>query len=441
MNAIGLLFALATAGMVLALPRRWAPLPFIVGATYMPMGQEITVGPFHFTIVRILVAAGYLRVMLKGERPAGGLTRLDRIMIFWAATAIFTGLFHEDPSAALIYRLGLVYDALGIFLLFRIFVQEHEDLLRICKIICILMVPVAMGMMVEKSTGTNCFGLLFGDSTGAEFRNGRFRGRGPFIHAIFAGTIGAVCLPMALYLWRAERTLALTGLAATGAIVFASGSSGPIMTLLTVIVAMVLWSQRRNLPIIRWLTVLSIVALALVMNDPVYYLLARIDITGGSTGYHRAALIQAAIEHFDEWWLVGTDYTRHWLAAGIPANNRSVDITNHYIAMGVMGGMPLMLAFVWVLAATFTAIIQALRLSQNEPSYEQFMIWILGSILFAHATTFISISYFGQAVFFFYLLLGCIGCLQAILPAYATSPDFDDEQASISAGTEFAKSA
>jgi hypothetical protein len=59
-----------------------------------------------------------------------------------------------------------------------------------------------------------------------------------------------------------------------------------------------------------------LIVLNLVMSDPVYFLIARIDITGGSTGYYRAALIQAAIRHFNEWWLIGTDYTKDWLLGG-----------------------------------------------------------------------------------------------------------------------------
>ena len=65
--------------------------------------------------------------------------------------------------------------------------------------------------------------------------------------------------------------------------------------------------------------------------------------------YHRAALIESAIKHLDEWWLAGTDYTRHWMPSGIPANENHTDLTNHYIAMGVMGGLLLLLLFIWLL--------------------------------------------------------------------------------------------
>ena len=131
MNIVGVLFSLITAGVLFAVPRRWAPLPLLMGATYMPVLQEIAIGPFHFTVVRILIAAGFLRVMAKAERFAGRLNRLDWAMIFWAFAAVGTSVFHKDPTGAIIFRLGVMFDCLGVFLLFRIFLQEPEDLRRV----------------------------------------------------------------------------------------------------------------------------------------------------------------------------------------------------------------------------------------------------------------------------------------------------------------------
>ena len=42
-----------------------------------------------------------------------------------------------------------------------------------------------------------------------------------------------------------------------------------------------------------------------VMNHGIWHLIARIDLVGGSTGYHRFHLIDKAIAHFGERWLVG----------------------------------------------------------------------------------------------------------------------------------------
>ncbi len=183
--------------------------------------------------------------------------------------------------------------------------------------------------------------------------------------------------------------------------VLASGSSGPILTTLSVVAAMFLWKIRDKLRAIRWLALVAILVLDVVMNDPVYFLLARIDITGGGTGYFRAQLIRSALEHLDEWWLAGTDYTRHWMPSGITANPNHTDMTNYYLQMGVWGGLLLMLLFIVVLLVAFVRVGKALQVSEAANSEDGFLIWTLGCILFGHATTFLSISYFDQTFLFF----------------------------------------
>ena len=434
MNGLGICFGPITAGLLLALPRRWAPMPLLMGAFYIPLGQEITIGPFHFTAIRILIVTGVLRVMVKGERVAGGLTRLDWLMILWASYAIFNSIFHNDPSAVLVYRLGLMLDAMGIFLLFRIFVQEWEDLRRLCGILCALVVPIAIGMIAENFTRRNYFALAFGDIAGPEFRDGSVRARGPFHHAILAGTIGAAFLPIALYLWRENRRLAFAGLGGAIGIVYASGSSGPIMTTLFMLFGVALWTQRQYFRAVRWLIVVGILALAVVMNAPVYYLIARIDITGGSSGYHRAALIESAMNHLDEWWLAGTDRTRHWMPAGIAANPAHTDLTNQYLVMGVMGGLLLLFFYAWVLFEAFSVVGRELRSSVDRGSMnDAFLIWTLGATLFGHTMTFLSISYFGQAFVVLYLLLAVIGSLHAMGPTCdpSSAPESEEDEAGV----------
>jgi O-antigen ligase len=170
------------------------------------------------------------------------------------------------------------------------------------------------------------------------------------------------------------------------------------------------------------LAVLAIFALNFLMNDPIYFLMARIDITGGSTGYFRAQLIQSAINHLSEWWFAGTDHTRHWMESGITADPNHTDMTNYYLQMGVWGGLPLMILFMWLIVAAFLRISQALRVRKGAPLSDQFVIWTLGAILFGHATAFWSISYFDQTIVFLCLVLACIGSLPILQRAMAQSP-------------------
>jgi hypothetical protein len=296
-----------------------------------------------------------------------------------------------------------------------------DELLQTCKIVIFILAPVAILMVWEKLKGYNGFSLL-GIPLEVAVRHGKFRATGPFGHAILAGTVGAVCLPLACFFWRRDRKLALVGVLATGAMVYASASSGPIMTALTVLFGLALWSVRGQMRAVRWGAVGLVFALSLVMQAPVYYLLAKIDLTGSSTGWHRAYLIEMSISHLGEWWFAGTDYTRHWMPTGVLWNANHTDITNHYIHMGVLGGLPLMLLFIAVLAAGFAAVGRGLRRNRHASVERRFLIWTLGAILFGHATTFFSICYFDQTVVYLYFLLAAIGSLNIVEPVTAHPP-------------------
>jgi hypothetical protein len=74
---------------MLALPRRWAPLPLIMGACYVTLGPAIRVGPFWFPFIRLLILVACVRILTRRVRLAGGVLRLDCIMLLWGAWAIW----------------------------------------------------------------------------------------------------------------------------------------------------------------------------------------------------------------------------------------------------------------------------------------------------------------------------------------------------------------
>jgi len=416
-NTIGLIFTFVAGAFLISLPRRAAAIPLLMGAAYVTRNPVLEIGPASFTVIRVLVLIGFLRVLMKGEKIRHGLNRTDLFLALWGLLLLGSGFFHTSDSWA--FRAGMVWSELGCYFLFRIFIQDHEDLNRLYKALCVFMVPIAMLMLFEKITGTNPFSIM-GDVTEiSEVRQGHTRARGPFNHPILAGTVGATCFAIALSMWRSQRKHAFMGLGAGFAIVLASTSSGPVMMVFFILFGLGLWRLRRYLNAIRWFVVVVIIALDATMTDPVYFLVARIDIAGGSTGWHRAELIRSSIEHLDEWWLLGTDYTRHWMPTGIPANTRHTDITNHLLTLGVMGGLPLMLSFVMATAAGFRMVGFALRENEDTSAEHSFLIWTLGAILFGHVVNFFSIVLYDQSVTFFYLILAGIGAVRAVKPSTA----------------------
>ena len=413
MNGFSIVLLCVSVVAMLALPRRWAGLPLLAGACYVTYGQGIEIGPFSFFFLRLLILAGVARVIVRGERLNGGLNGLDWLIIAWAGVMLLTCLGRESPSDVLVTRLGRIFDCAGIYFLFRVFFQSLEDVVSLCRITAIVLMPVALEMLFEHATRHNLFSIFGGVSEFPGVREGRLRAQGPFMHPILAGTVGAVCLPLMAGLWRHDRLLAPVGVAASLIMVWASGSSGPIMSAFAGALGLFLWKYQAHMRSIRWLALFGYIALDLVMKSPPYYLMGRIDLAGGSAGYHRAALIDSAIRHLDEWWFAGTEYTRHWMATGVTWNPNHTDITNHYLAMGVAGGLSLMLLFIGGLVVAFSYVGKILRAAPDlDPSW-QFLVWALGASLFANAATCISVSYFDQSFLFLYLVLGALGSVRA----------------------------
>jgi hypothetical protein len=412
MNGLGFFLTALATWLVLRLPRKWASFPLLGSVLLIPRTQVIEFGGASLTPIRILIFAGLCRVLLKQEQTPPKLNRFEVVLIVWALWMLISECLRT--GALSMVRVGDVYTILGVYFLFRVFLRAPQDILFAFKSLCIILLPVAAFMLLEKIKGTNYAALLFGESDFTVLRHGHYRARGLYANAILAGTNAAVCLPIAMFLWKSDRKVAICGSGAIAAIIFASGSSGPIMTALAGSGAVIFWTYRRYLRTLKWGFILSLFVLNLIMNDPVYFLIARLDINAGSTGWYRAKLIEGAIKHISDWWLVGTDYTLDWVPVGTAwIVGKHADMTNHFIQMGVWGGLLLMGLFVRKVWLGFSSLTRCLRhLQASSPDAK--LAWILGSILFAHVITFFSVSYFEPStlVLFYWNLaaifsLGC----------------------------------
>jgi hypothetical protein len=163
---------------------------------------------------------------------------------------------------------------------------------------------------------------------------------------------------------------------------------------------------------IRWGLLAAVVALHLIMKAPVWDLISRIDLAGGSTGWQRSQLISAAVRNIGEWWAIGTTDTGHWGWA-------MFDVTNQYLLEGVRGGVLTMTLFIAMLAIAFGCGGRAWRLvSKDRPT--RLLAWALGVSLFVHCTSFIAVNYFDQIYTVFYLTLAALGSLSCV--GYVRAP-------------------
>lgn len=408
MNPLFIIFVLAVLVAQFALPRRLAFAPLLVAVCHFQDVPVLQCG-VTFSIFKLVIMAGLLRAWAAGTLGWSSRQPLDVLFALWAGWIILSGFAHHPKDHnPMTIRLSVVYDFVGAYFYARAFIKNREDFLRFIKCLAFVVLPLALMVLVERAMVRDFYGVLDGGMVDPEIRGGRVRAAGPFGHAILLGTFGATSVPLMVALWRRHPRWAFAGMVACGLIVFCSASSGPILTLFSGLLGLTVWHWRTSVRRIRIAVISTVVVLHLVMEAPVWFLMARIDLAGGSTGWHRAELISTALRHLNEWWLVGTDYTRNWMEYGVGWSANQIDITNHYIYMGVTGGLPLMLCFIAILIKAFQLLGRGMRPMREAKDPDEFILWCVGASLLAHCFTFLSISYFDQNTVVLGLVLGSV---------------------------------
>lgn len=270
-----------------------------------------------------------------------------------------------------------------------------------------LSLPIVAVFAWEKKTGMNLFANLGGVPARTIIRDGELRCQGPFPHPILAGYFWASLLPVFLSRWwksAAAKPLVIASLVAGSGIVILSSATTPLLGGIAGIGVMSLYAIRSYMRPLRWAALGVLASLHIVMNAPVWHLLGRVNVVTGSTGYHRYRLIDAAIAHFGEWFLIGTESTGHW-------GRQMFDLTNQYVREGVKGGLLGLVLFCAILAYGFQGVGRSWR---RAPRFQtRMLIWSLGCFLFANAVMFlaISFSYSRQNLVPWYFVLAALATL------------------------------
>lgn len=410
---IALMLALAVA--MLALPRRWALIPVCLTVCLIPMQQRVVIAGLDFDMGRIIILVGWARILGRNEFRRPRLTGLEIAFALWLFIGTLFYFLRDLALSSLIYRAGVVFDALGMFYLCRTLVHGHADVVRVFRILCWVGLLVSPLFLYEVSSGFNVFSILGGIDAASIVRDGRVRAQGAFAHPIMAGAFGATLFPLAIALWRAQprhRLTAAAGLVASAVLTLTPASSGAFFALATSAVGWALWVVRDTLPLLRWATAGLLVLIHFVREKPVWHLIGRASELVGGTGWHRFAIIDAFIANWREWILFGTGSTKHW-GWGLQ------DITNQFVLEGVRGGLATLLAFVGLLVTCFVSVSRILThaaraawLPTGRRQAIQSMAWGLGVAMAAHCTSWISVSYFGQILLILYLHLALIAALQ-----------------------------
>jgi hypothetical protein len=432
LNPVVAVVALFAGILMCVLPRRYVIVPFFAAAFLIPLDQVFVAGPLHFYMLRILLAFGWVRLLWAkvGSRWvifSGGINGIDKTVILCSVISAVDFILLWHNSGAVINQLGTIYTVLGIYILLRYVIRNDEDLGRVIRVFAYVAAVIAIIMVFERATGQNLYSLLGGwHGAAVQERDGRIRAVGPFSHPILAGTFGAILFPLFVALWwksTKHRFSLLLGILATGLITVASASSTPVLTYVAGFGALCLWPIRKQMRLIRWGIVLGLIALQIGMKAPVWALIARVNVVGGSSGYHRYMLVDQFIRHFGSWWLLGTKSTGQW-------GWDMWDLANQYVAVGEVNGLLPFIFFIATIVLGFKYLGIARKAAQGNKKQERF-IWALGAALFANIVAFFGISYFDQTQVAWYALLAMIStatlAARRVSPATAPSHELDGQ--------------
>ncbi|MEM8712081.1 MAG: hypothetical protein AAGG01_14115, partial [Planctomycetota bacterium] len=389
--------------------RRYMLLPLLALACVVPQGQRIVIASLDFNFVRILLMVGITRVALLGEWTHLKPKPLDRIVVAWAMIGAIGNVLQVGAFSAVVYRLGLGFDILGIYFMCRVSLRDWRDVDLAVTGFAIMACFSFFFFFIEKKTGRNPFSIMGGVPQFTGMREGKLRTQGPFVHAILAGCFWALLLPMVtskilrknVY----QRTLGVLGTAAILSIVMFCASSTPLIVLGCNGLGAIIFFFRRRMRLIRWVTFTGLFSLHLYMKQPVWHLIARIDVVGGSTGWHRYKLIQSSIDNFHEWWLCGVPSTAHW-------GYFMFDVTNQYILEGVRAGIVAVVAFVWMLVYAFKHVGETWPTVNRNP-FLCLLSWALGVSIYSHLNVFlaVSISHSAQSLLALLFVLAAIASM------------------------------
>ena len=416
-NMLWIIFSCVACALVISVQKKNLLLPFLLTALYIPDVPRVVIFGLNFTILRVLLFFCFARLILNREIPRLSFNEIDKILICWVIASVIFNTVLWGTLKVFQFKMGFMYDVLGIYFLFRFIINGYDDINEIYKVLAIIICPLALIMVYEMLTGFNPYSYLGGVPQYGEIREGSYRCQGPFRTPILAGTFGATSMPLFVALYYSKinnnnkKILPVLGIVSSVIIVIASHSSGPLLTLICAVLGLIFWKFRDKMKMVLWGLLLSLIGLHIYMKAPVWYIFARFgDIVGGG-GWHRSEIINQAIEHFGEWWLIGTKKTDHWMGVALSINPDSADITNAYVGNGMDGGILVLILFVLIIVIGFAGLGRAKKTEIQHPLGNRFCIWAVGASLFSHVITFFHVSYFDQMTVFWYMLLAIIASI------------------------------
>lgn len=409
--------AIAILGVILVLFLRpaHALATYISVLFWYPTYLVLSIGTIELPVGRIVVTVLLLRCLCDRRiRSKFMWSRLDTWVALSMAVYVMIYCVSQSSASSVENRGGFLMDTWFAYMAVRLCVTSYERFIVVVKWVAIILVPLAVLGVLESVWGWAPFRSWFAYALRFDhFRKqvprwGLARAQGLTSQPIIFGLAFVIFLPLVYYLrhqkcnWRVWSPV-LSGIAAVGAL--SSMSSGPWVMLIVAVFCLIMEKYKYLVKPLLLFLLFSCVSIAIISNRPFYHVLASYANPLGGAGWHRAKLIDCAIESIDEWWLIG--YGGKDPGWGEQLGMGGTDVTNEFVLAGVKYGILGVIALVAVLVKAFRDL--TFLHNRTADPILQSLYWSLGGVLVAIVVAFMSVSFFGPTETMFYCILGLVG--------------------------------
>ena len=134
-NLGGIIFFIVTGILIFLLDKKYIFIPIVLSVCYITYGQNIIIGGFNFYPVRIIFFLSWIRIIIRREFNIPIVNIIDKSVFYWLISSIILySILWGFEYDAIKTKIGLLYDVLMMYGLFRIIINNYSDIEVIFKI-------------------------------------------------------------------------------------------------------------------------------------------------------------------------------------------------------------------------------------------------------------------------------------------------------------------
>lgn len=384
-----------------------------LSALVWPEYLRFPIGPVQMSAPRLVGIVLLTRLsILNGRRLVPNLT--DKMVLGFSVWSVLSLILAGATGADVGSSIGRLLDTSVIYFVVRLAIRTKAELLQLRLPLLVLTVGMGALGLYEAIAGASPYQSLMNYHAWRwfdkepEYRLGLLRARVSTSHYIYFGL--AMFLIVGL-LW-ALRPLArrskfspilhFASISLGIAGIFSSLSSGPYVAISSFFLLYMFIYQRK---LIRpaWVGFIVLALLVEIASNRHFYHMVDYISLNSATAWYRTRLIEVAFSQLSEYWLVGVGSRSidHW--GTLIDGRRHVDLVNHFVYTAVSSGLPGLVLFVSIQVLT---IRQAIKLQKFGDKSVRLFGFSLVCLIVALMIVSMSVSIFGPALIFCYILYG-----------------------------------